>query len=65
MSIKRLPKIIDCDRIWADLVTVIYRLRGKPRVTYFVPPIPGVSKEMPKEVSKKDVPKTPETASNP
>lgn len=39
MKIKRLPIIIDCDRIWADLVTLVYRLRRKPRVTYFMPPL--------------------------
>ncbi len=45
MSVKRLPMIIDCDRIWADLVTVLYRLQGKPRVTYFVPPLPETPRQ--------------------
>lgn len=24
--------IIDCDRIWSQMVTIVYRLRRKPRV---------------------------------
>jgi hypothetical protein len=25
--------IVDCDRLWSQLVTLVYRLRRKPRVT--------------------------------
>jgi hypothetical protein len=31
--------IIDCDRIWTGLVTFVYRVRRKPRVTNSPPPI--------------------------
>ena len=41
MSIKRIPKLIDCDRIWADLVTVLYWVLRKPRVTPYPPPLPA------------------------
>ena len=58
MSVKRLPKVVDCDRIWADLVTIIYRLRRKPRVTYFVPALPlEVASNKPKsELSESPTP---------
>lgn len=25
--------ILDCDRLWTRMVSFVYRLRGKPRVT--------------------------------
>jgi hypothetical protein len=31
--------IIDCDRIWTQLVTVVYKVRRKPRVTNDPPPL--------------------------
>lgn len=31
--------IIDCDRIWTSLVTAVYRIRRKPRVTNDPPPV--------------------------
>jgi hypothetical protein len=33
--------LIDCDRLWTRLVTLVYRLRRKPRVTNRVPPLPA------------------------
>jgi hypothetical protein len=32
--------IIDCDRIWTQLVTAVYKIRRKPRVTNDPPPLP-------------------------
>jgi hypothetical protein len=31
--------IIDCDRIWTRLVTFVYSVRRKPRVTNDPPPV--------------------------
>jgi hypothetical protein len=31
--------ILDCDRLWTRLVTAVYRLRRRPRVTNSAPPI--------------------------
>lgn len=31
--------IIDCNRLWTQLVTLIYRVRRKPMVTHTVPPM--------------------------
>jgi hypothetical protein len=31
--------ILDCDRIWTELVSLIFRLRGIPRVTNDPPPV--------------------------
>ena len=31
--------ILDCDRLWTELVTRYYRLRGIPRVTNDPPPV--------------------------
>lgn len=30
---KRQGLLIDCDRIWSNLVTFVFKLRRKPRVT--------------------------------
>jgi hypothetical protein len=30
---------LDCDRLWSTLVTWMFKLRGKPRVTNSPPPI--------------------------
>jgi len=30
--------MLDCDRLWTRLVTVVFRLRRKPRVTAQMPP---------------------------
>ncbi len=30
--------ILNCDRIWTEMVTLIYRVRRKPRVTSDPPP---------------------------
>lgn len=30
--------MLDCDRLWTRLVTLVYRLRRKPRVTGHMPP---------------------------
>jgi hypothetical protein len=40
MSQKELPKLVDCDRLWTEMVTMVYRLLRKPRVTSFPPPLP-------------------------
>lgn len=31
--------ILDCDRLWTRLVTVVYRVRRLPRVTNDPPPV--------------------------
>jgi hypothetical protein len=31
--------MLNCDRLWTELVTLIYRLRGIPRVTNDAPPL--------------------------
>jgi hypothetical protein len=31
--------ILDCDRLWTRLVSAVYRLRRKPRVTNDPPPV--------------------------
>lgn len=31
--------ILDCDRIWTRLVTLVYKLRRLPRVTNDPPPV--------------------------
>jgi hypothetical protein len=31
--------ILDCDRLWSQLVTAVYRVRRKPRVVITPPPI--------------------------
>jgi hypothetical protein len=31
--------IIDCDRLWSQMVTLVYRLRRKPRVVITPPQI--------------------------
>ena len=36
--------IIDCDRIWTGLVTAVYRIRRKPRVTNDPPPVTRASR---------------------
>lgn len=30
---------LDCDRLWSNLVTLLFKLRRKPRVTNSPPPI--------------------------
>lgn len=33
--------IIDCDRLWTRMVTLVYRIRRKPRVTNHPPDRPA------------------------
>jgi hypothetical protein len=39
--------ILDCDRLWTELVTRYYRLRGIPRVTNDPPPIERPNRRTP------------------
>jgi hypothetical protein len=39
--------ILDCDRLWTELVTRYYRLRGIPRVTNDPPPVAPPTRRSP------------------